>query len=88
MLRAELEAIARALQAAPAEKDVLYLCDREAALNKISRWIGSGRRTTLAGDANADIMISIIERIRERVQKGASAYIHDQGQSASLGALE
>ena len=75
MLRAELEAIARALQAAPAEKDVLYLCDREAALNKISRWIGSGRRTTLAGDANADIMISIVERIHERVQKGARTFM-------------
>ena len=57
------------LQAAPAENDLIYLCDSEASLNKISRWIGSGPRTTLAGDANADIMISIIER--ERVQKGA-----------------
>ncbi len=74
-LRAELAAIARALQAAPAEKDVLYLCDSEAALNKISRWIGSGPRTTLAGDANADIMISIVERIRERVQKGARTFM-------------
>ena len=74
-LRAELAAIARALQAAPAERDLLYLCDSEAALNKISRWIGSGPRTTLAGDANADIMISIIERIRERVQKGARTFM-------------
>jgi len=74
-LRAELAAIARALQAAPAERDLLYLCDSEAALNKISRWIGSGPRTTLAGDANADLMISIIERIRERVQKGTRTFM-------------
>jgi ribonuclease HI len=74
-LRAELAAMARALQAAPAESDLIYLCDSEAALNKISRWIGSGPRTTLAGDANADIMISIIERIRERVQKGARTFM-------------
>ena len=40
------------------ESDLLYLCDSEAALNKMSRWIGSGPRTTLAGDANADIMAS------------------------------
>jgi hypothetical protein len=33
------------------ESDLLYLCDSEAALNKMSRWIGSGPRTTLAGDA-------------------------------------
>ena len=55
-LRAELAAIARTLQAVPVESDLIYLCDSEAALNKISRWIGSGPRTTLAGDANADIM--------------------------------
>jgi hypothetical protein len=67
--------MARALQAAPAESDLIYLCDSEAALNKISRWIGSGPRTTLAGDANADIMISIIERVRERVQKGARTFM-------------
>jgi ribonuclease HI len=74
-LRAELAAMACALQAAPAESDLIYLCDSEAALNKISRWIGSGPRTTLAGDANADIMISIIERVRERVQKGARTFM-------------
>ena len=60
-LRPELAAIARTLQATPVESDLLYLCDSEAALNKMSRWIGSGPRTTLAGDANADIMMTIIE---------------------------
>ncbi len=55
-LRPELAAIARTLQATSVEVDLLYLCDSEAALNKVSRWIGSGPRTTLAGDANADII--------------------------------
>ncbi len=32
-LRPELAAIARTLQAAPVESDLLYLCDSEAALN-------------------------------------------------------
>ena len=35
----------------------------------------SGPRTTLAGDANADIMTSIIECVRERVQKGARTFM-------------
>jgi hypothetical protein len=65
-LRPELAAIARTLQATSLEVDLLYLCDSEAALNKVSRWIGSGPRTTLAFDANADIMTSIIECVRER----------------------
>jgi hypothetical protein len=60
-LRPELAAIDRILQATPVESDLLYLCDSESALNKMSRWIGSGPCTTLAGDANADIMMSIIE---------------------------
>ncbi len=46
-VRPELAAIARTLQATSIEVDLLYLCDSEAALNKVSRWIGS----TLAGDA-------------------------------------
>ena len=29
-------------------------CVIETTLDKVSRWIGSGPRTTLAGDANAD----------------------------------
>ena len=74
-LRAELAAIARTLQTVPVESDLLYLCDSEAALNKILRWIGSGPRTTLAGDANADIMATIIECLRERVLRGARTFM-------------
>jgi len=53
--------IARTLQATSVEVDLLYLCDSEASMNKVSRWIGSGPRTTLAEDANADIMTLIFE---------------------------
>jgi ribonuclease HI len=74
-LRPELAAIARTLQATSVEVDLLYLCDSEAALKKVSRWIGSGPRTTLAGDANADIMTSSIERVRERVLRGARTFL-------------
>jgi hypothetical protein len=54
---------------------LLYLCDSETALSKVSRWIGSGPRTTLAGDANTDIMASIIECMRERVLRGARTFM-------------
>ena len=50
----ELAAVARTLQATPPEVDLLYLCDSDTTLDKMLRWIGSGPRTTLAGDANAD----------------------------------
>ena len=74
-LRPKLAAIARTLQATSVESDLLYLCESEAALNKMSRWIGSGPRTTLAGDANADIMTSIIECVRARVLRGARTFM-------------
>jgi hypothetical protein len=44
-LRQELAVIARTLQATSVEVDLLYLCDSESSLNKVSRWIGSGPRT-------------------------------------------
>jgi hypothetical protein len=72
-LRPELAAIARTLQALPLETDLLYLFDSEAALSRVSRWIGSGPRTTLAGDANADIVTSIVERVRARVLQAVGA---------------
>jgi ribonuclease HI len=74
-LRPELAAIARTLQATALEVDLVYLCDSEASLNKVSRWIGSGPRTTIAGDANVDIMTSIIEYIQERVPRGARTFL-------------
>jgi hypothetical protein len=39
--------------------DLLYLCDSETTLIKVSRWIGRGLQTTLAGDANADIISNV-----------------------------
>ena len=74
-LRPELAAIARTLQPTPVESDLLYLRDSEAALNKMSRCIGSGPRTTLAGDANADIIMFIIECVRARVLRGARTFM-------------
>jgi hypothetical protein len=48
---------------------------RQRGCPQVSRWIGSGPRTTLAGDANADIMTSIIECVRERVLRGARTFM-------------
>jgi ribonuclease HI len=74
-LRPELTAVARTLQATPPEADLLYLCDSETTLDTVSRWIGSDPRTTLAGDATADIMKTIIECVRERVIRGACTFM-------------
>jgi hypothetical protein len=65
----------RTLQATPSVVDLLNLFDSETTLDKVSRWIGSGSRTTLAGNANADIMKTIIECVRERVIRGARIFM-------------
>jgi hypothetical protein len=74
-LRPELAAMARTLQATPSGVDLFYLCDSETALQKVSWWIVSGPRTTLAGDANDDIMTAIVECVRERVIRGARTFM-------------
>jgi ribonuclease HI len=73
-LRPELAALARTLQATSAGTVLLHLCDSETTLTKASMWIGRGQRTTLAGDANADIMKTIIECLRARVIRGAHTF--------------
>ena len=74
-LRQELATIARTLQALPLETDLLYLCDSEAVLSRVSRWIGSGPRTALNGDVNTDIVTSIVECVRARVLQGACTFM-------------
>jgi hypothetical protein len=71
---ARLAAVARTPQATPPEVDLLYLCDSETTLDKVSIWIGSGRHGQHSqGDANADIMKTIIECVKERVLYFVSA---------------
>jgi hypothetical protein len=78
-LRPELAVIARTLQATSVEVDLLYLCDSEAALNKVSQWIGSGPHTTFVGDANTDMD----HQVRERESAERCTYIYDQSKSTS-----
>jgi hypothetical protein len=75
LMRPGLAALAATLQATSAGTDLLYLCDSETTLTKVSRLIGRGPRTTLAGDANADIMRTIIECLRARVIRGARTFM-------------
>ena len=71
----EQAAVARTLQPTPPGIDLLYLCDSETTLDMVSRWIRRGPRTTLAGDASADIMKTNLECVRERVLRGARTFM-------------
>jgi len=67
--------VARTLLATPPGINLLYLCDSETTLDKVSRWIVRGPRTTLAGDANDNIMQTIRDCVRERVLRGARTFM-------------
>ena len=65
---AELAAMAEVLRQADKDRDLLYLCDSEAALTKVQQWIGEGGRRTLTGYPEADILKAVVELLHARVQ--------------------
>ena len=60
--------MAEALRQADKDRDLLYLCDSEAALTKVQQWIGEGGRRTLTGYPEADILKAVVELLHTRVQ--------------------
>jgi ubiquitin len=53
--RPELGGVVLALQSAALSEDVLMLCDNEAVLCAIKKWVGQGGKATLATAPDADI---------------------------------
>ena len=54
--RPELGGIVLALQSAALSEDVLLLCDNQAVLCTIKKWVGQGGKATLATAPDADIL--------------------------------
>ena len=61
--RPELAALASTLRAVHTKSPLLYLCDNEAVLQDITKWIGEGHKTSMALNKDADIMNEIIQRL-------------------------
>jgi ribonuclease HI len=59
--RPELGGVVLALQSAALSEDVLLLCDNEAVLCAIKKWVGQGGKATLATAPDADILREIVE---------------------------
>ena len=51
----ELAAFVLALRGTPVTKSMLYLCDNQALLKAVKRWVGEGGTATLVGVLDADI---------------------------------
>ena len=67
--RLELAAFVLALRGTPMTKPMLYLCDNQALLKAVKRWVGEGGKATLVGAPDADIVLGAIEEVRNEQQQ-------------------
>ena len=63
--RPELAAFVVALRGTPVTNPMLYLCGNQALLKAVKRWVGEGRKATLVGAPDADILLQAIEELRK-----------------------
>ena len=62
--RPELAALVLALRGTPKDNPVLYLCDNQALLKAVMRWVGEGGKAALAGAPDANILREDVELLR------------------------
>jgi len=67
----EVAAFVLALCGTPVTSPMLYLCDNQALLKAVKRWVGEGGKARLVGAPNADILLDAIEELRKRTTAGA-----------------
>ena len=51
-------------------KYMLYLCDNQALLKAVKKWVGEGEKATLVGALDADILLEAIQELRKRTTAG------------------
>ena len=66
--RAELAAFVFALRGSPVTTSMLYLCDNQALLKAVKRWVGKSRKATLIAP-DADILLEAIEVQKDQQQE-------------------
>jgi len=71
----ELAAFVSALRSTPVTKPMLYLCDNQALLKAVKRWVGEGGKATLVGAPDANIFLEAIEELRKRTTAGAATFL-------------
>jgi len=69
--RPELAVFVLALRGTPVTSPMLYLCDNQALLKAVKRWVGEA----LVGVPDADISLEAIEELRKRTTAGAATFL-------------
>jgi len=54
---------------------MLYLCDNQALLKAVKRWVDEGEKAMLVGVPDADILLEAIEQLRKRTTAGAATFL-------------
>ena len=67
--------IVLALQSAALSEDALLLCDNEAVLCVIKKWVGQGGKATLAIVSDTDILREIVCLLTQRVRSGRATFL-------------
>ena len=73
--RPELGGIVLALQSAALSEDALLLCDNEAVLCVIKKWVGQGGKATLATAPDPDILQEIVCLLTQRERAGRATFL-------------
>jgi ribonuclease HI len=73
--RPELGGIVLALQSAALSEDTLLLCDNEAVLCVIKKWVGQGGKVTLVTVTDPDILQEIVWLLTQRVRAGRATFL-------------
>ena len=63
------------LQSAALSEDTLLLCDNEAVLCVIKKWVGQGGKSTLATVTDPDILQEIVCLLTQRVRSGRATFL-------------
>jgi len=61
--RPELAAFVLALRSTPVTTLMLYVCDNQALLKAVKKWVGEGGKAKLVGTPDADILVEAIEEL-------------------------
>jgi len=71
----ELAAFVLALRGTPMTNPMLCVCDNQALLKAVKRWVGEGGKATLVGAPDAEILLEAIEGLRKRTTAGAATFL-------------
>ena len=73
--RPALAAFVLALSGTPVTAPMLCLCDNQALLKALKRWVGEGGKVRPEGPPDANILLEAIQELRKRKTAGEATFL-------------